>query len=98
MTIQWRETTRTAHTEALFWRFRTAKRFNGHDPGGVSQVFEQQLRAAGWHESEADTSDNVFVSAWERRYAEGRIIQMVFTIRQLQDPQDYFASIHVILP
>jgi hypothetical protein len=98
VTIQWREATHTAHTEAVFWRFRTAKRFRGDESGGVSQVFEQQLSAAGWHELEADTSNNVFVSAWDRRDAQDRLVQMVFAIRQLDNPQEYFASIQVILP
>jgi hypothetical protein len=96
--ILWSEQTRTAHTESRCFRFRTAKHFDGHDPNGVSQSFEQQLRAAGWEEPEADTSNNVFVSAWQRRDSEGRLIHAIFSIRQLSNPQEYFAAIEVLLP
>jgi len=98
ITILWSEHTRTARTESRCFRFHTAKRFNGHDPNGVSQSFEQQLRAAGWQEPEADTSNNVFVSAWQRRDAEGRLIHAMFSIRQLENPEEYFAAIEVLLP
>lgn len=87
VTMRWRERTRSAHTEAVFWHFRTAKHFSGHATDGVSQVFERQLRAAGWRQSEADTSNDVFVSAWQRRDAQHRVTAMVFTIHQLSDPQ-----------
>jgi len=59
VTMRWREHARTAHTDVLVWRFHTAKPFSVHAPQGVSQIFEQQLRAAGWQQFEADTSNNV---------------------------------------
>lgn len=98
ITILWSEHTRTAHTESRCFGFHTAKRLDGHDPNGVSQSFEQQMKAAGWQEPEADTSNNVFVSAWQRTDSEGRLIYAIFSIRQLSNPQEYFAAIEVLLP
>jgi hypothetical protein len=97
VTILCSEHTRTAHTESQCFRFHTAKRFNGHNPKGVSQSFEQQLRAAGRTEPEADTSNNVFVSAWQYKDANG-IIHAMFSIRQLEKLEEYFAAIEVLLP
>jgi hypothetical protein len=62
--IIWQENVSPGHGEILRLRFETKRSFNGHASDGVSQFFEKQLAAAGWHQSEADTSNEVFVSAW----------------------------------
>jgi hypothetical protein len=91
--IVWRERAKTDHGETLRIRFQTKRQFNGHASEGVSQFFEKQLASAGWKESEADTSNEVFVSAW--RSADGA--RLLMSILQLDAQNgDYFATLELL--
>ncbi len=90
--IVWSERSQTKHGEIMRLRFHTGRQFNGHVQNGVSQFFEKQLTAAGWHESEADTSNEVFVSAWQSPGA-----RLLLSILQLDAHSgDYFAVLETI--
>jgi hypothetical protein len=91
VTVRSQERIKSRHGEILRLRFQTSRMFNGSAPDGVSQVFEKQLAAAGWKQLEADTSNEVFVSAWRHNGA-----RLLLSILQLHQTE-YSAAFELLL-
>ena len=93
--ILWQEQRTTSHTVSIHFRFHTNRPLSGSDPSGAAQGFEAQLQQQGWEEVEADTSNNVFVSAW--RWRSGERCSLLFSILQgASGGADYFGAIELV--
>ena len=93
--LSWQETPEGRHVRSVHFRFHTELPFSGKGSRGVAQAFESQLAAQGWEEVEADTSNNVFVSAW-RRKADGPCVLLFSILQPRLNAREYFGSIELV--